>query len=178
MHFAYIYVMSSWPCANRLQNRLAVPTPPLNLQMALEWLANGSRMARESLCVDVLPDGLGGQIFAVACDDVDTPCFKYAAQAARIACDVPSGEVFSALECSLGSRAGACHPVVVAALREVDDGRHITRHHFDIVTLLAGPHSGKQAIAVGKSKKHRERASYVALFCGVLMEDTIMAATE
>lgn len=130
-----------------------------------------------TLCivVDVMPDGLGQEMWATACDDLKLTCSKRLLEATRRASGIRSGPICHTLESSFGSRAHLCPQAVVSVLRLVDDGLNIDRHHFDVLTVIDGPHAGKQCVAIGRSKAHRGMAGHIAVLTRALFEDQVSA---
>jgi len=49
-----------------------------------------------------------------------------------------------------------------------DSGRNVSRHFFDVVTVSDGPHTGLRVVAIGKSKRHRNRAANLLIVCCIL----------
>lgn len=93
----------------------------------------------------------------------------YALQTAVQSKRYTNKELQTADEGSFGGAHDRYLAPLIAALREIDEGRNVTRCHFDRVYLPECPES--QVIAIASNRKRRIRAAKIALCCRLMFEE-------
>jgi hypothetical protein len=115
--------------------------------------------------IELLTDGQGREIPAVACDDTSHPAFQIAKATLQEA--FGNNLQLAIHSTSVRPRADDGYGVIRAAVTAADGGRNSDRYHFDIATVLDGPMKGLCAIGIGANKAQRTRAYHMALAAAV-----------
>ena len=101
----------------------------------------------DGLDVFVLPDGLGGELLSVGCDDSKLHYFQAALHAARSIAQLIAKNTEKE-DGSLGSRAAKFPQQLILAIQGADSGRNVKRHHFDVVTMKSGRWCGIRGVGI------------------------------
>jgi len=119
----------------------------------------------------VIPDGQGGRLVTVACDNEKDNVFRETVQAAR------SIEDFSQRDKTSLQRGGGRCPVdfpgdLVRWIRFAESARSFQENEwldFDVVTAITGPWCGLRVVGIGSNKLKRQRAAEVALVVAITL---------
>ena len=122
----------------------------------------------------ILSDGVGNQIWAVA---LDRACDGLSAKVGNVLKAVtqvrdPVQASLVVLPASLGSRQTLCPPALIESIRQVDEGRNIERHYFDVVHMRCNPQ--QIVLGIGRNQRLRSLASRLALACRMAFEVRIV----
>ena len=120
-----------------------------------------------ALAAFVLPDGHGGELFAVGCDDLKLPLFQGAFRVARAIAGVTKHDKETA--CGSVGKSAANHPQqLIRAIQGADGGRNLLRHDVDVGTLISGRWRGTRGMGIGSTVEKRKRAAVIALAAAIV----------
>ena len=125
------------------------------------------------LDVFVLSDGLGNEFWTLGLDDHKATHAQRADRALRTVAHLAesANDSLTIVSGSFGKRAANFAPALIHALKHCDSASNVSRHHFDVVSLVDQPQS--PVIAIGPNQETRRRAAKLALTCRLLFERTI-----
>lgn len=121
----------------------------------------------------ILNDGAGTEVWSIGLDSIGCHKPKHVHDslilAARLHGRVEDHMIVKAA--SLGTRAVHYPPSLVESIRNVDGGRNVERHHFDVAYL--DTHPQHIVVGVGSNSEKRNMACKLALSCRLQFQESV-----